>query len=137
MGEGERERKGEREREKHLLEKMLSECLLTLVWQEWLPNNAGGSWLQSRTETLLCPSASLQHFLVFTLYRIYSNLEKSKVCSLSRLLRRFLCVEGSDYIIVLLQQDRHFHGRIVCLAVIFEDCIGVCHFRKVWICKSP
>lgn len=92
MGEGERERKGEREREKHLLEKMLSECLLTLVWQEWLPNNAGGSWLQSRTETLLCPSASLQHFLVFALYRIYNNLEKSKVCSLSRLLRRFLCV---------------------------------------------
>lgn len=37
---------------KHLLEKMLTECL-TLAWQEWLPNNSGGSWLRSRTHTLL------------------------------------------------------------------------------------
>lgn len=38
---------------KHLLEKMLTECL-TLAWQEWSPNNAGGaSWLRSRTHTLL------------------------------------------------------------------------------------
>lgn len=59
---------------KHLLKKMSTKCL-TLAWQEWLPNNAGGSWLKSSIDTLFCPRVFVT-FLVFVLYRIYNNLEK-------------------------------------------------------------
>lgn len=47
--------------------KMSTECL-TLAWQEWLPNNAGGGWLKSRTDTLFLSSGVFLTFL-FGLYR--------------------------------------------------------------------
>lgn len=46
--------------------KMSTECL-TLAWQEWLPNNAGGGWLKSRTDTLFLSSGVFLTFL-FGLY---------------------------------------------------------------------
>lgn len=57
-----------------LVGKMLIERL-TLVWQEWLLNNTGGSWLKSRIDTpffVLLPLCN-----TFVLYRIYNNLERN------------------------------------------------------------
>lgn len=46
--------------------------------------------------------------------------------SLPTELRAFrIYVEGNGYIIVLLEQDKHFHERIFCLAVTFEMTVRV------------
>lgn len=63
---------------KHLLEQMWTECL-TLAWQEWLPNNAGGSWLKPGLADTLMSSCLSNIFLVFVLYRIYSLEDYVKI----------------------------------------------------------
>lgn len=61
---------------KHLLEQMWTECL-TLAWQEWLPNNAGGSWLKpGLADTLMSSCVSVAVFDVC----FVQNLQFRRLC---------------------------------------------------------
>lgn len=61
---------------KYLLEQMWTECL-TLVWQEWLPNSAGGSWLKpGLADTLISSCVSVAFIGVC----FVQNLQFRRLC---------------------------------------------------------